>query len=78
MKSSEPLFDRMIAISSPSGVPYKNPTEAEQLYKGVSHAAKCCFGFDSGPFSCVIFNQTSVDCLRNRSTEQIQQVIWRQ
>ena len=70
MKSSAPLFDQMIAISAPTGVPYKNPTEAEQLYKGVSHAAGCCFGYNPGPFSCRIFNQSSIDCLRNLSTVQ--------
>ena len=36
MSSSADLYNRMIAISAPTGVPYKNAKEAEALYKGVA------------------------------------------
>ena len=33
MKSSFHLYERMISVSAPTGVPFKNPSEATQMYK---------------------------------------------
>ena len=42
MGSSEPLFDQMISISGPGGVPYKNSSEAQTFYESIAGNLGCC------------------------------------
>ena len=42
MGSSEPLFNQMISISGPGGVPYKNSSEAQTFYESIAGNLGCC------------------------------------
>ena len=42
MPTSERLYERMISISGPGGVPYKNDVEATDFYERIAVNLECC------------------------------------
>ena len=75
MLSSAPLFDKMISISAPNGIPYYNITEAQPIYEQIAGNLGCCRFQSTTWGSC---NGGVVkECVMGKSSQEINLEAWK-
>ena len=78
MPESWPFFDRVLSVSGPGGVPYKNSSEAVDFYEQIARNLRFCGRWSPlNPCSFPIgggnkIPDNFVQCLREKSAEEIQ------
>ena len=75
MASSEPLFDKMISISGPNGIPYYNDTEAQSIYEQIAGNLGCCNLPSAAWGACN--GGVNKECVLGKSSLDVQREAWR-